>query len=94
MGTLRRFASPFHELVSFLLLVWLLLSHQSSGMLAQDSVLTFLDGVQEGWVPEDDFCSAESKEILSCMSWVGRRAAKSFVGVVEGKLDRGLQIAR
>ena len=57
--------------------------------LAQDSVLTFLDGVEQGWVPEDGFCSAESKEFLSCMSWVGKRAARSFVAVVEGKLDRG-----
>ena len=55
---------------------------------SQENVKSYLEGVQEGWTPEEGSCSAESKEMLSCMTWVGRRSAKSFNTLVLQKLDR------
>ena len=49
----------------------------------------FLDGVSEGWGPDPSCCSAESKEFLECMSWVGRRSAKKFVDRDQQKWDWG-----
>lgn len=50
---------------------------------------SFLQGVREGWSPEESCCSQECKEFLRCMTWVGRRAAKKFTELVAGKMDGG-----
>ena len=56
--------------------------------LNKENTSMFLNGVLEGWGPEPSCCSAQSKEYLECMSWVGRRSATKFVQRVEQKWDR------
>ena len=57
----------------------------------KDTPEFFLEGLCEGWVPDETCSSAESKELLSCMSWVGKRAAFKMCRRILEKLDRGWQ---
>ena len=50
-------------------------------------MIKFLQGVREGWRPEESCCCPEGKEILTCMTWVGRKAAKKFTERVAANVD-------
>ena len=47
----------------------------------------YLEGVGDGWDPVEGSCSAESKEMLACMSWVGRRSAVKLNERIRSQLD-------
>lgn len=58
---------------------------------AEDTIPSFLQGVREGWSPEESCCSGESKEMLACMTWVGRKSAKKLTDRIRTNVDRGLK---
>jgi len=42
-------------------------------------VVGLLDAIKGGWQPHADTVGAASKELLGCMSWVGRKNAMALV---------------
>lgn len=43
----------------------------------------------EGWELDETTVGAEGKELLGCMTWVGRRSAKKMCERIAGNMDWG-----
>lgn len=47
----------------------------------------FLDAVEGDWKPTVDILGAAGREVLSCMSWSGKKSALALVQDIHGNLD-------
>ena len=52
---------------------------------------SLLDAIQNGWQPHADTVGASSKELLGCMSWVGRKNAMALVKDMLARFETSLK---
>ncbi len=77
--------TPFVPL-PYPLALWLFFP-TATALLAEESVDGMLGAIGDGWKPEKDWCGAEARELLSCMSWVGRQCAGRLVKLMIKQQD-------